>query len=97
MALPVAGCDLREGAQERLGGQCGGNNRLRGQLGRTLGNHWDGYRRVRSQSVLADLPAQLEGARPREVKLVISDAHSGLKAAIQQVFVQTDEKSAHAT
>ncbi len=31
------------------------------------------------------------------VKLVISDAHSGLKAAIQQVFVQTDEKSAHAT
>ncbi len=27
------------------------------------------------------------------VKLVISNAHSGLKAAIQQVFVQTDEKS----
>ncbi len=26
------------------------------------------------------------------VKLVISDAPSGLKAAIQQVFVQTDEK-----
>ncbi|RAP72338.1 MULE transposase domain protein [Candidatus Erwinia dacicola] len=31
------------------------------------------------------------------VKLVISDAHSSLKAALQQVFVQTDEKSAHAT
>lgn len=31
------------------------------------------------------------------VKLVISDSHSGLKAAIQQVFVQTNEKSAHAT
>lgn len=30
------------------------------------------------------------------VKLVISDSHSGLKAAIQQVFVQTDKKSSHA-
>ncbi len=62
MALPVAGCDLREGAQERPGGQCGGNNRLRSQLGRTLGNHRDGYRRVRSESVLAGLPAQPERA-----------------------------------
>ncbi len=65
MALPVAGCDLREGAQERPGGQCGGNNCLRSQLGRTLGNHRDGYRRVRSESVLAGLSAQPEGARPR--------------------------------
>jgi len=31
------------------------------------------------------------------VKLVISDSHSGLKAAIQQVFVQSDEKSVHTT
>lgn len=30
MALPVAGCDLREGAQKRPGAQRGGNNRLRG-------------------------------------------------------------------
>lgn len=30
MTLTVAGCDLREGAQERPGGQRGGNNRLRG-------------------------------------------------------------------
>ncbi|GAA3897906.1 hypothetical protein GCM10022405_23960 [Gibbsiella dentisursi] len=31
------------------------------------------------------------------VKLVISDSHRGLKAAIQQVFVQTEEQNAHAT
>jgi transposase-like protein len=31
------------------------------------------------------------------VTLVISDSHSRIKAAIQQVFVQTEEQSAHAT
>lgn len=32
MALPVAGCDLRESAQEQPGGQCDRYNRLRGYL-----------------------------------------------------------------
>ncbi|BEH99386.1 hypothetical protein KB20921_21370 [Edwardsiella ictaluri] len=44
VALPVAECDLREGAQEREGGQRGGNNRLRGQPGRSPGDYRDGYR-----------------------------------------------------
>lgn len=39
----------------------------------------------------------LKGRGLEGVRLVISDVHNGLKAAIQQVFMQTDEKSAHAT
>lgn len=57
--MVAAGCNQRE----RLGGQHDGNNRLCGQSGRTSGNHRNGHRRVRSESVLAGLPAEFEGAR----------------------------------
>jgi len=47
---------------------------------------WHGDRRVGSGDLLDRLPAQPRPARPQSVKLVISDAHEGLKSAIARVL-----------
>ena len=89
LAVPVDRCDVREGA--RLGPNC---------LGRRDNCRWintDGTRELlglatgpsEAEPFWTDFLRSLSRRRLRGVKLVISDSHRGLKAAIDRVFKAT--------
>ncbi len=90
MALCLAGCHLSESAAGRADRAGGGDNRRRGQHRRPPRNHRSGDRPLGSGDLsrtefLRSLRARGLGG----VRLVISDAHTGLKAAIARVFEAT--------
>ena len=77
---------LREGAPERPDRLGGGDRRGRRQQRRAARGARHGHRPVRSRDLLDRLPAQARPPGLRGVKLVISDAHEGIKAAVAKVL-----------
>ena len=89
LAVSVDRRDLREGARgrpHRLGRR---DNRRRRQHRRPARGARHGDRRLGGRAVLDRLPAHAQAPRPAGVKLVISDAHEGIKAAVARVFRAT--------
>src|SRR3984957_17218624 len=90
LALSVAGCDLPEGARGRTHRLGRRDNRCGRQHRRTARDRWARHWPVGSRDLLGGLPGKRLTRRGlRGVKLVISDAHEGLKAAVQRVVGAT--------
>ena len=90
LALSVAGCDLPEGARGRTHRLGRRDNRCGRQHRRTARDRWARHWPVGSRDLLGGLPGKRLTRRGlRGVKLVISDAHEGLKAAVKRVVGAT--------
>jgi transposase-like protein len=89
-ALSLDRRHLPEGAPERADRLGGGDRRRRRQHRRPAGSSRHGHRAVRGRAVLGGVASRKLARRGlRGVKLVISDAHEGLKAAIAKVLSAT--------
>ena len=90
LALSLDRRDLREGAPERAHRLGGGDRRGRRQHRWPARGAGHGHRPVRGRALLDRLASRKLARRGlRGVKLVISDAHEGLKAAISKILSAT--------
>ena len=89
LALSLARRDLREGPPERPRRLGRRDRRRRRQQRRPPRGARHGHRPLGGRDLLDGLPAQARPRGLRGVKLVISDAHEGLKAAVAKVLHAT--------
>ncbi len=89
LALPLGRRDLREGAPGRPDRLGGGHRRRRGQQRRPARGARHGRRPIRGRDLLDRIPQEARRRGLRGVKLVISDSHEGIKAAISKVLSAT--------
>lgn len=86
LALFVDRCYIRQNPADRKSGVRGRNNCCGCQHGRSARDPGRCDRRLGSRTLLDQVPRILTRRGLRGVKLVISDAHEGLKAAISKVL-----------